>query len=116
MPDEVLYDRRMIERDGETPGYVEYINSLRCCMCGSPASCDCSPTISVISKPKQKQKQDIKINSVCTPHIDWIDSQIELGISGAVIHRGLMQRFGFKNSLTSVTDFVRKLKGIKYNS
>ena len=114
MPDEVLYDRRMIERDGETPGYVEYINSLRCCVCGSPASCNCSPAISVVSKPKKKQV--IKINSVCMPHIDWIDRQIDLGISAKAIHNGLIQRFGFRNSYTSVKDFVRKLKGIKYNS
>jgi hypothetical protein len=111
MLDEAKYDKRIVNLNNPPPGYDEYIKSLHCCLCGSVDSCNCTV---VKSKPKPKPKVEIK--SVCSPHRDWIEAQIDLGTSAKDIYKGLIQKFEFRNKYTSVKDFVRKLKGLKYDT
>ena len=106
------YDRRIVNLTNPPSGYAEYIDSLICCICNSVDSCNC------VFKPilKRKPKKRIEIKSVCSPHRDWIQRQINLGVNGREIYRGLIYKFGFRNSYTSVKNFVRKLKGLQYNA
>ena len=114
------YDKRVVDLNNPPPGYAEYIASLQCCFCGAVDPCDCAfvyiprPESEPKSKPKQKQKRMVEIKSVCNPHREWIEQQMDSGTSAKDIHRGLIRRFGFKNSYTSVKDFVRKLKGLQH--
>ena len=110
------YDRRIVNVNKPPPGYQEYINSLVCCLCGSVEKCNCIPECKIKPKEVSKPKKQVKIDSVCTPHRDWIEAQIALGTSVKDIWRGLIHKFEFRNSYTSVKDFVRKLKGLQYNA
>ena len=111
MLDEVKYDKRVVNLHNPPTGYDDYIKSLRCCLCGSTDKCDC-----VVVKFQPKPKPKVEIKSVCSPHRDWIEWQIELGTTAKDIYRELIKHFEFRNSYTSVKDFVRKLKGLKYDS
>ena len=106
------YDKRVVNLSNPPAGYAEYISSLRCCVCGFNAFCKC--TLKRKRKPPVRKK--VQIKSVCSPHRGWIETQINLGVNAKDIYRGLIHKFEFRNSYTSVKDFVRKLKGLKYGS
>jgi len=112
MLDEAKYDKRIVNLNNPPTGYTEYNDSLHCCLCGKLESCDCG----ILLTPKPKPKKKIEIKSVCSPHRDWIEHQIDLGTSAKDIYRGLISKFEFRRSYTSVKDFVRKLKGLKYDA
>ena len=129
------YDNRRINLQNPPPEYKEYLNSLRCCICGSMEKCKCtgfkiSPKVvkqtevksKVVKQAEAKSKvvkqaevkpkitKNNEIKSVCSPHKDWIKAQIILGINGKDIYHDLVQNFEFKYKYTSVRKFIQKLK------
>ena len=42
MKTETKFDRRIIDRDGPPPGYEKYLETLKCCCCGSRQPCTCT--------------------------------------------------------------------------
>ena len=106
---EACYDKRIVNPNNPPPGYVEHLNSLHCCLCGAVDECECVFRLKFHIRHRDK----IEIESVCAPYRYWIKDRVDRGVSVSEIHKRLVSTFNFKNSYTSVRDFIQKLKALK---
>ena len=106
---EARYDKRIVNLNNPPLGYIEHINSLHCCLCGALDECECvfRPTFHI------RHRDKIEIESVCAPYRHWIKDRVDRGVSVSEIHERLVSTFNFKNSYTSVRDFIQKLKALE---